>query len=424
MRQLLTLVVKGFTAQSADLMQWQNSSSTILAYVTSAGTIRANDFRPQLGYRYYSVAATSYAMYEGGSPNTLLASSNSGYIPLVVRGAISQTANLQQWQNSSATVLAYLNSSGSMLASVFQTLTNGRYYSATSSSYAMNDTPANGDLNFFQTRSDTQVNTTLRSFSATATANLLEVRSGGGMGGNLLTSIKPSGRIEVVNDAAASVVLIAKGAAAQSADLQQWQDSSAVVKANIKSTGALYRQGANTWDEFLVSYVTGDSVYRWIVDVTGKMMWDNGSGGMTSGPYIGLDATPMQLNIQGWGLVILNNGTGQVVTTVRGYSGQTASLQEWQDSASAVKASVSAAGLGLFAGLSITDAKDITLGTTTGTKIGTATTQKLGFYNATPIVQGAAIADPTGGATVDAEARTAINDLISRLEALGLIATV
>jgi len=37
--------------------------------------------------------------------------------------------------------------------------------------------------------------------------------------------------------------------------------------------------------------------------------------------------------------------------------------------------------------VSITDAKDIALGTTTGTKIGTATSQKLAFWNATPIVQ-------------------------------------
>ena len=38
------------------------------------------------------------------------------------------------------------------------------------------------------------------------------------------------------------------------------------------------------------------------------------------------------------------------------------------------------------AGLTITDV-DIALGTTTGTKIGTSASQKLGFYNATPIVQ-------------------------------------
>jgi hypothetical protein len=70
------------------------------------------------------------------------------------------------------------------------------------------------------------------------------------------------------------------------------------------------------------------------------------------------------------------------------------------------------------------DAVNLVFNTTTGTKIGTATTQKLGFYNATPIVQGASVADATGGVVIDAEARTAINTLISRIEALGLIATV
>lgn len=70
------------------------------------------------------------------------------------------------------------------------------------------------------------------------------------------------------------------------------------------------------------------------------------------------------------------------------------------------------------------DAKNIIFNATTGTKIGTATTQKLAFYNATPIVQGASVADAAGGAVIDVEARAAINALISRIEALGLIATV
>jgi hypothetical protein len=37
--------------------------------------------------------------------------------------------------------------------------------------------------------------------------------------------------------------------------------------------------------------------------------------------------------------------------------------------------------------VTVTDAKNIAFATTTGTKIGTATTQKLSFWNATPIVQ-------------------------------------
>ena len=48
----------------------------------------------------------------------------------------------------------------------------------------------------------------------------------------------------------------------------------------------------------------------------------------------------------------------------------------------------------------IDEGKNIVVGTTTGTKIGTATTQKIAFYNSTPIVQranSAQAAAPAGG---------------------------
>ena len=44
-------------------------------------------------------------------------------------------------------------------------------------------------------------------------------------------------------------------------------------------------------------------------------------------------------------------------------------------------------------GVTMADAANIGLGTTTGTKFGTATNQKLGFFNATPVVQQTATAD-------------------------------
>lgn len=47
---------------------------------------------------------------------------------------------------------------------------------------------------------------------------------------------------------------------------------------------------------------------------------------------------------------------------------------------------------------------------------------KAGFYGTEPITQPSTISDPSGGATVDSEARTAINTIIDRLQALGLIA--
>lgn len=72
--------------------------------------------------------------------------------------------------------------------------------------------------------------------------------------------------------------------------------------------------------------------------------------------------------------------------------------------------------------IQILDGRNIITGRTTGTKIGTATDQLLGFYGTTPVNQPATIADPTGGATQDAESRTAIIALIDRLQELGLIA--
>ncbi len=61
-------------------------------------------------------------------------------------------------------------------------------------------------------------------------------------------------------------------------------------------------------------------------------------------------------------------------------------------------------------------------GTLRGLKIGAAATSLLGFYGVTPVDQPATITDPTGGGTIDAEARTAINTIIDRLQELGLIA--
>jgi len=61
-------------------------------------------------------------------------------------------------------------------------------------------------------------------------------------------------------------------------------------------------------------------------------------------------------------------------------------------------------------------------GTLRGLKIGGASTSLLGFYGSTPVDQPATVADPSGGSTVDTEARAAVSAVIDRLQELGLIA--
>jgi hypothetical protein len=99
--------------------------------------------------------------------------------------------------------------------------------------------------------------------------------------------------------------------------------------------------------------------------------------------------------------------------------------------------------------ITVPDEADFAFDATTGTKIGTATTQKLAFWDAAPVVQPAAIADlavtasagtlPTADGTLtvaDADAPTVVElleycaeleakleDLLAKLRTVGLIAT-
>ncbi len=87
-------------------------------------------------------------------------------------------------------------------------------------------------------------------------------------------------------------------------------------------------------------------------------------------------------------------------------------------------------------GITMADAKNIVLNATTGTIIGTATTQKLSFFNATPVVQPAANADTTtaaAGSTTTVFLNTTFNGtsgtaaftvggIVTALKRLGLLA--
>ncbi len=87
--------------------------------------------------------------------------------------------------------------------------------------------------------------------------------------------------------------------------------------------------------------------------------------------------------------------------------------------------------------LTMADAKNVILNATTGTKIGTATTQKLAFYNSTPVVQPAGTANVTGfvagsgtasksdsvWAGAAGSAAYTVGDIVTALKALGLLAS-
>jgi hypothetical protein len=66
--------------------------------------------------------------------------------------------------------------------------------------------------------------------------------------------------------------------------------------------------------------------------------------------------------------------------------------------------------------IQLLDGRNIQLGLTTGTKIGTATTQKLGLYGKTPTAQQSAISAPSISVVSGSGADTVINANFSQLQ--------
>ena len=154
------------------------------------------------------------------------------------------------------------------------------------------------------------------------------------------------------------------------------------------------------------------------VSFTGS--WFTGGTATTTKPQLLIE--PTGTTSTAWS----TGGTGLGVNAASGFGGNLLDLQVNGSSAARVDSNGTFRTVTDFDGRSAflygsiyLLAGDIHSNTGNGTKIGTATTQKLGFYNATPVVQPAAVADATDAATVI----TQLNDLLAKLRTLGLIAT-
>jgi len=119
------LVIKGASGQSANLFEVQTSDASV--------RVQFN----QLGNATFNGSLTS-------SNNALLYPASAATVPLKVQGAASQSANLQEWQNSGGTALASISSAGaSNFASVVATGTSRAGAGLGSSSVALSTLVSN-----------------------------------------------------------------------------------------------------------------------------------------------------------------------------------------------------------------------------------------------------------------------------------------
>lgn len=255
--------------------------------------------------------------------NTNTLQSTASTIPLVIKGSASQTANLQEWQNSSGTMLASITDTG------FSTAILKVPYIYTYAIQGWNG--AGGSIEFanatpitIKPQSASVVNLVIKG-AASQTANLQEWQTSTGSilgkldkDGKLTTIDIESGALNatwrVYSTAGAPTVvpITAKGAASQTANLQEWQDSSGTVLAKVQSNG--------------------------VIDTSQYLnMSTSGNAGIAVGGNYRIRMTGGNTRVQ--------SSSGIVTTlTVEGAASQTANLQEWQDSAGAVKTGITSSG--------------------------------------------------------------------------------
>ena len=97
---VVPMTLKGAASQSANLLEIQDSAATILARVSSGGT-------------FINTGGISTSNSTNTGANALFVNSSvAGNVVAVIRGAASQTADLQQWQTSTGSTVASVNSGG------------------------------------------------------------------------------------------------------------------------------------------------------------------------------------------------------------------------------------------------------------------------------------------------------------------------
>ncbi len=307
------LILKAAASQSANLTEWQNSSGTVLTAINSSGNIlfgssadagiarvTANEVRITPGWLYSPTGIYGGSGANGSSAKNALWASSASDVALQVRGATSQAANLQEWQNSSSALLARIASDG------------------------------------------------------TIGGNSLEHIAGGGS----YIQLSSSAGMTVTNRTASHIPLSVKGAASQSGNLQEWQISTGASRSFIDAQGALkvksfsYVSGTNdpVNGEMLIGVdgsnqgiiKVGSTNNLSIISGGGDVLFSGGTRLIGNGGDITISAN----NNTTQSIYLTNHAPAGAVTVKVKASGaqSTTDLMQWTDNSNVALASVSSTG--------------------------------------------------------------------------------
>ena len=378
------LVVKGAASQTANLQEWQNSSGTVLARITSTGTISGTNGLSATGGSITGV--NSQANGIGGVSAGVMwyvVSGSSGYRPLVLQAAASQTGDLTAWQDSAGTVINRINSAGHLVASsrsVFggaTSIVSGVIVAAVSQEagaipfVARASASQTADLTQWQNSAGTVLAKVDKdgNFNNQSTFGNVSTTSVAATNGNITTTYGFYNNLPASTDAGIAVMpwaasirgAIVRGFTSQTANLQEWQNSAGTVvtrvssDARIFSTQTITAGNANDAPAALNAFPQSASlvglVVKGLASQTGNLQqWQDSTGAVlsrvtASGSYL------TSARISAGSTTVATGNINSYISSaslvgilVQGAASQTANLQEWQDSAGTVIASVSSSG--------------------------------------------------------------------------------
>lgn len=105
------LTIRAITSQTSSLQQWQNSSSVNVGSVSTGGFLNIAG--------YITVGSTTQSTTTG--VNVVVG--NATHKGITVRAQTSQTANIQEWQNSGGTEMAWVDKDGKVFSQSAQVFT-------------------------------------------------------------------------------------------------------------------------------------------------------------------------------------------------------------------------------------------------------------------------------------------------------------
>jgi hypothetical protein len=277
-------VIRGAAGQTANLQEWQNSSGTTTAAVSYNGNMIAQNLALSWGLSSRAAA--------------------SSVVPIVSRGAAGQTANLQEWQNSAGSVLASVTSSGQFLGTIRTNFILGNdgltaiQLTGSRNVGLANATSFGGGIGVVGISNTGGVPTTNPTGGGVlyAEGGALKWR---GISNAAQQIIGGDGTVTFTAPIASTVGAVIRGAAGQTANLQEWQNSAGDILSKIDSYG-------------VGNFYSG--------------LYATGGGG------------------QGASIVAIAGSTTLAAIIAKGAAGQTANLQEWQNSAGTVVAAVTPTG--------------------------------------------------------------------------------